>query len=592
MSLSGNFNTNKYSTSSSGTIGLNLSWTGTQSIETNSTTIKWTLKSNGTMSSGYSVQGGPITVSIGGTTVLNLTGRFKVNGSGGFKKTGSITITHNEDGTKSVYMSVRAALYSASVNCTGSYTYTLDTIQRFAYVTSVDNFTDESNPVMNYANPLGDVLTSTQACISLDDTGVNPLIAYRDIDINGSSYTFELTTANREALRAACPNSNTLTTYFIIKSIMNGQTFYSKKSAIMSIVNGNPTITNAQYYDTNADIIAVTDDPTKIVQALSTVEFKFGTLSAIKYATLVSATITINGVSEAITLSGTTQTNVTKLYGSINVSSSLPAIVDVVDSRGNHTSLEITLDIYAWSVPTGSISLGRINNFETDCILKVQASYSSIAGTNSVTITYQTKKTSDADYGSEVTIQDNTSYVVQLDNTYEWNVRVKITDLIGGTSTYNLTVGKGIPIIFFDRILRSMSVNCFPLHSDSIDVDGDIYCNKMPPKALTYTSSKSSGNWYINSITAIRSGSTVSMVVSLKGNGSAVSAGSNAFVGSLSGGPLPALSTRFVTYNASSIITCALEPNGAFTVRVSAASITISRNAEAANLCGSFVVDD
>lgn len=475
MALSGNFNTNKYSTSSSGTIGLNLSWTGTQSVENNTTTIKWTLKSNGTMSSGYSVQGGPITVSIGGTTVLNLTGRFKVNGGGGFKKTGTITINHNEDGTKSVYMSVRAALYSASVNCTGSYTYTLDQIQRFAYVTSVDNFTDESNPTMNYANPLGDVLSSTQACISLDDTGVDPLIAYRDIEINGSSYTFELTQANREALRAACPNSNTLTTYFIIKSVMNGQTFYSKKAATMSIVNGNPTITNAQYYDTNADIIAVTDDPTKIVQALSTVEFKFGTLSALKYATLVSATITINGVSEAITLSGTTQTNVTKLYGSINVSSSLPAIVDVVDSRGNHTSLEITLNIYAWSVPTGSISLTRINNFETDCILKVQASYSSIAGQNSVVIKYQTKKTSDADYGSEVTIQDNTSYVIQLDNTYEWNVKVKITDSIGGTTTYNLTVGKGIPIIFFDRIHRSMSLNCFPTHQNSIEIDGDIY---------------------------------------------------------------------------------------------------------------------
>ena len=475
MSLSGNFNTNKYSTSSSGTIGLNLSWTGTQSIETNSTTIKWTLKSNGTMSSGYSVQGGPITVSIGGTTVLNLTGRFKVNGGGGFKKTGTITINHNEDGTKSVYMSVRAALYSASVNCTGSYTYTLDTIQRFAYVTSVDNFTDESNPVMNYANPLGDALSSTQACISLDDTGVDPLISYRDIEINGSSYTFELTSANREALRAACPNSNTLTVYFIIKSIMNGQTFYSKKSATMSIVNGNPTITNAQYYDTNADIIAVTNDPTKIVQALSTVEFKFGTLTALKYATLVSATITINGISEAITLSGTTQSNVTKLFGSINVSSSLPAMVDVVDSRGNHTTLEITLDIYGWSVPTGSISLARINNFETDCNLKVQASYSSIAGTNSVTITYQTKKIIDADYGSEVTIQDNTSYIVQLDNTYEWNVKVKITDAIGGTTTYNLTVGKGIPIIFFDRLHRSMSLNCFPSHDNAVEVEGTIY---------------------------------------------------------------------------------------------------------------------
>lgn len=477
MALSGNFNTNKYSTNSSGTIGLNLSWTGVQSIETNTTTIKWTLKSNGTMSSGYSVQGGPITVSIGGVTVLNLTGRFKVNGSGGFKKTGTITIDHNEDGTKSVYMSVRAALYSASVNCTGSYTYTLDQIQRFAYVTSVNNFTDESNPVMNYANPLGDALSSTQACISLDDTGLNPIISYRDIEINGTSYTFELTSSERTALRDACPNSNTLTVYFIIKSIMNGETFYSKKQVTMSIVNANPEIVNAEYYDTNADTIAVTDDPTKIVQALSTVEFKFGLLNALKSATLSNISITINGITESVSLSGVSQSNVIKLFGSINVSSGLPATVDVEDSRGNHTTLDINLNIYGWSVPTGAINLARINNFETDCTLKVQANYSSIAGQNSVTITYQTKKVTDADYGSEVTIQSDTIYIVQLDNAYEWNVRVKIVDAFGGTTTYNISVGKGIPIIFFDRIHRSMSLNCFPVHQNSIEIDGDIYIN-------------------------------------------------------------------------------------------------------------------
>lgn len=475
MALSGNFNTNKYSTSSSGTIGLNLSWTGTQSIENNTTTIKWTLKSNGTMSSGYSVQGGPITVTIGGTTVLNQTGRFKVNGGGGYKKTGTIVINHNEDGTKSVAMSVRAALYSASVNCTGSYTYTLDTIQRFAYVTSVDNFTDESDPVMNYANPLGDALTSTQACISLSDTGLDPEIAYRDIEINGSSYTFELTESERNILRQACPNSNTLTVYFIIKSIMNGDTFYSKKAVTMTIVNGNPTITNAQYYDTNADTIAVTNDPTKIVQALSTVEFKFGTLSALKYSTLVSVSITINGITESVSLSGTSQSNVTKIFGTIDVSSSLPATLDVVDSRGNHTTQELTVNIYGWSIPTGAVNLTRINNFETDCTLKVQASYSSIAGQNAVVITYQTKKTSDADYGSEVSINDNTLYVIQLDNTYEWNVKVKITDSIGGSTTYNLTVGKGIPIIFWDRIKRSMSLNCFPTKDNAIEVVGTVY---------------------------------------------------------------------------------------------------------------------
>ena len=481
MALSGSFNTNKFNTSSSGSIGFNLSWTATQSIETNSTTISWTLKTNGTMSSGYSVTGGPIGVYIGGIQVYYYGGRKSIRGGGGFKETGVVTIYHEEDGTKTIEMYVSGALYSASVNVRGSATYELDPIPRFAYVTSVSDFTDESNPVMNYTNPLGDVLSSTQACISLTDSGVDPAIAYRNIEINGSSYTFTLTDSERNILRAACPNSDTLNVYFIIKSVMNGNIFYSKKVATMTVVNDSPTVVNSQYYDTNQITIAVTGDSTKIVQALSTVEFKFGTLTALKYSTLVSLSITINGVTESVSLSGTTQSNVTKLFGSLNVSSNLPAMVDIEDSRGNHTTFEMTISIYAWSIPTGAISLNRINNFETDSILKVQASYSSIAGTNSVTIAYQTKKTTDADYGSEVTIQDNTSYVIQLDNTYEWDVKVKITDTIGGTSTYNLKVGKGIPNAFWDRILRSYSLNCFPTHPNSFEVDGNVYATDIVP---------------------------------------------------------------------------------------------------------------
>ena len=99
MANSGNFNTNKYSTQYNGTIGLNLSWSITsQSTADNTSTIHWVLKSNGSMSSGYYVKGGPITVTIGGVTVLNITSRINVHGNGGFTRNGNITITHDENG--------------------------------------------------------------------------------------------------------------------------------------------------------------------------------------------------------------------------------------------------------------------------------------------------------------------------------------------------------------------------------------------------------------------------------------------------------------------------------------------------------------
>lgn len=589
MALSGNFNTTKYTTSSSGSIGLNLSWTGTQSVSDNTTTIKWTLKSNGTMSSGYSVQGGPITVTIGSVTVLNQTGRFKVNGGGAYKKTGTLVVHHNEDGTKSVAMSVRAALYSASVNCTGSYTYKLDTINRYAYITSVPNFDDESDPVMNYANPLGDALSSTQACISLD--GTNPSIAYRDIPIDGSSYTFTLTSSERDILRAACPNSSTLTVYFMIKSVMEGDTYYSKKTAVMSIVNGSPVITNAEYYDTNSETIAVTHDATKIIQALSIVEFKFGSLTALKHSTLVSASITINGVPHNISLSGTTQTNVTKSIGELNLSSSLPAVLDVVDSRGLHTTQELTVHMCAWSIPTGVVSLERINNFYTETNLRVRASYSSIDGQNDVVITYQSKKVTDADYGPETTIQDNTTTVITLDNRYEWNVKVKITDLVGGSTTYNLSVGKGIPIIFFDRLKKSMGVNCFPSEDECLEIDGKVITKKISTSDITATFTKSSGSWTFNSSNCTRSGNVVQLQLQFKGGGSSVSVSSNSIVGTLSGIPLPPYTVRLLGYYSSTVLMGELTSSGGFNVRILGAALNLSTS-NTATLSGTYITED
>lgn len=473
MALSGNFNTNKYSTSSSGSIGLNLSWTATQDIATNSTTIDWVLKSNGTMSTGYSVWGGPITVTINGTNVYYQSDRARIYGGGSFRKTGSIVINHESDGTKTVSMSVRAALYTAEVNCTGSANYTLDPIQRYAYIVDAENFTDEGNPTVHYANPLGNVLTSTQICISLD--GTTAAISYRDIDKNGSSYKFNLTSSERNTLLSNTPNSNSRLVYFIIKSVLYGVTYYSVMQKTMTIVNANPTITGAEYYDTNQDTIAITGDSTKIVQSVSTVEFKFASLSAQKYATLSSISIEINGTTQTVSLSGSSQSNITKLFGTLNVSNNIAANIELTDSRGNKTRLSLTVSVLQWSLPSAVITAARINNFYTETNFRVLASYSSINGNNNVVIKYQTKKATESNYGSLVTIQNDTPYIINLDNAYEWNIRIIIQDSIGGTVTYYVTIGKGIPIIFFDRLLRSMSINCFPTHPNSIEVDGNVY---------------------------------------------------------------------------------------------------------------------
>ena len=57
-------------------------------------------------------------------------------------------------------------------------------------------------------------------------------------------------------------------------------------------------------------------------------------------------------------------------------------------------------------------------------------------------------------------------------------ITVLVQDEIGST-TYNLTIDRGIPIIYFDRILRSMGINCFPADAQSLEIGGENVMNRI-----------------------------------------------------------------------------------------------------------------
>lgn len=121
MALTGTLNTSKYDGRY-----LQLKWTAKQSVANNTSTVSWTLSAVGGNASWYKT--GPVTCVINGTTVYSASSR--VNMYTGVIDSGTITINHNSNGTKSFAASVSAAVYSTSVNCTGSATFTLDQIPR------------------------------------------------------------------------------------------------------------------------------------------------------------------------------------------------------------------------------------------------------------------------------------------------------------------------------------------------------------------------------------------------------------------------------------------------------------------------------
>ena len=370
----------------------------------------------------------------------------------------NVTIAHNTDGSKSIYVSayISHARFSSSSN---GFTVALTTLPRKAEITDAPNFYDTANPVISYSNPAGSVVTTLQACISLDNSA--DTIAYRDINKSGTSYTFELTDAERNALLNATPNSNTLTVYFIVKTVLSGTTYYSSVQKTMTVTNAAPTVSGITYEDTNATTLAITGDDQQIIQGQSTLRFNFGSIQAKKGATLSQLVIEINAYTIFDTISGSSMSNYGLTFGQVDSASNETANIRIVDSRGNTVTAAVSITVLAWSLPTAVISLARKANYYDETYLTVNADYSSLDGNNTISIQYQYKEKGAGSYGALVSIQDEVTVTLSLDNTKVYDFKIIVTDSIG-TATYNTTLRSGIPILFIDRLRRSVGVGTIP----------------------------------------------------------------------------------------------------------------------------------
>lgn len=380
----------------------------------------------------------------------------------------TVTIQHEQDGSKQIYVSAYIRHSQFTSNSQG-FTVRLTDIPRQAIIISVPNFNDTENPVLNYSNAAGELVTSLQACISLDAD--EPLIPYREINKLGSSYTFELTSAERALLLAASPNDNELVVFFMLKTVIEGETYYDSLDATMSIVNSNPVTTGASYEDVNATTVAITGDSSKIIQNYSTLAFKFASIAAQKGATLTSIKATIEGVTFTDSLSGSQVTNYSLNFGSLNSANNTQAQVEITDSRGNKTQLSLNITVLEYRTPTAYIHLYRKDNYYDETYLTVHADYSYLNGGNNVNITYQYKEKGASTYNSPVSIADEVTYTLSLDNSKNFDFKIIITDLIGNSVTYDLVLQIGLPILFVDRLLRSIGIGTIPPEYNMLAVD-------------------------------------------------------------------------------------------------------------------------
>lgn len=337
--------------------------------------------------------------------------------------------------------------------------YTGVTTYNWPHITSAPNFYIGNSNTISFYNPLGRncavylILANNQQYGGDSTTGTS-ISGY-----NGTGWQDNLYSSIPNAksgtykVRLVCSALNRDTT-------VNGGTYTCNESVC------KPTFTtsNVAYYDNSSTVVNITKNNQKIVQNQSDLVVNFTGGSANKRASIAQYKAVVNGVTKTKTTTGTVS------FGKINSSQDLKLTATLTDSRGFSTSIEKTISFVAWSLPQAEIFLQRLNNYEDTTYLKVNGSCAYVLGKNSFTIKYQFKKSTASSYGAFKNLNNNTQVTESCLKANVWDFKIIITDKFGST-TYNLQLPKGVPILYIDSLNLGVGVNCFPA-GGGLYVDG------------------------------------------------------------------------------------------------------------------------
>lgn len=280
------------------------------------------------------------------------------------------TITHNSDGTKSISLGgVITATLSSKVTATiSNTTITMPKIDRIATTTKVQDFNDEGTTTVTFTNP-GNFTTKPYINF-YNEAGQNVYQLYRNYKVN-SPFTWDITDAERTAIRNACNQQQTYYCYSGVDTY-NGSTKlgYSSLRLNFTIVNANPEITLRKeetnptiinYLGTSADTVIKNVSQVKLTPTttlkkgatLKTVTLKNGTKTVSTEPFVVTDNMYYGEVVDSRTLYGTTLL-------SSNIIDYEPVNIDFANFRRiNPTSSNFRLDA---TFRYFQISLGSANN--------------------------------------------------------------------------------------------------------------------------------------------------------------------------------------------------------------------------------------
>ena len=415
-----------------------LSWTATQSTANNTSTISWTLSAQGY--SGGWVAERTLYATIDGATVYNKSDR--VERKVGTIKTGTKTITHNSNGSRSFTITLGAAVYGTSVNCKGSGTFALNTIGRASTLNVSGGTLGVAQTITADRKVSSFTHTLTWECGSYSGTIATKSTA------TSWSFTPPLELANTATQLFPAGVYFKLTTY-------NGSTVVgtSDQTVVMKIPTSiKPTCT-----------VNITD-PTGYSAT-------YGGYVQNKSKMKITVTATpaygspITGYS--IIANGNTYSDNPATTGVITASGTNTIIGKATDKRNRTGSATTTINVLAYSSPKITFTMYRCDQDGTEnmtgsyCKVSYKAVITSLSNKNSKSIKLRYKKTSDTVYtyqmidmanytqeGSEIfSAEDGSSYNVQMQAIDSFETSTTTAELSTGFSILHIPAsGKGLAV--------------------------------------------------------------------------------------------------------------------------------------------------
>lgn len=427
MALSGSV-----TTSSSSGRSVTLNWSATQSIANNTSTVSWTLVGSGSASGWVRVS--ELRVTINGTQVYY---RGSSNHTDCYNGTqlasGSTTISHNSDGTKSFSISVEAGIYQWAINCSGSGTFTLNTIARASSITSASSITlgnacsvKWTPASSSFKYKIKFALGSWSYTTGYISPGITSAYTY-------TGYTIPVSVANY----ITSATTGTMTAYLYT---YNGTTQIGSTSSKTFTV----TVPSSVIPTISSFSVAVDNSANSVIAGWGLYvagysKAKLTTAASGSYSSTISS-FTISGAYSA-TKSGTSLS-----YTGSTLTSSGTKTFSVVakDSRGRSSaSSSKSVTVYAYSKPAvSSFTAARSTSDATKMIVKANWTFASVNSKNSATGTLYYKLSTSSSWTTYGTISKNTTTTLTgtfaEDHSYDFRVIVK--DAVGNSTQKDVFV--------------------------------------------------------------------------------------------------------------------------------------------------------